>query len=52
MSKQNIRLFGMNFEIDGNWLIGSTKDINRLSFYIFLFVFSLIFIVCIIGSIC
>jgi hypothetical protein len=47
---KHIKLFGMDFDVDGKWLIGSSKDIDKLSFYVFLFVFSLIFDVCIIYS--
>lgn len=47
---KHIKLFGMNFDVDGKYLIGSSKDINKLSFYIFLFVFSLIFGVYIVYS--
>jgi hypothetical protein len=45
---KHIKLFGMDFDVDGKWLIGSSKDIDKLSFYIFLFVFSLIFGICLI----
>lgn len=47
---KHIKLFGINFDVDGKYLIGSSKDINKLSFYIFLFVFSLIFGVYIVYS--
>jgi len=40
---KHIKLFGMDFDVDGNWIIGSSKDIDKLSFYILLFVFLLIF---------
>lgn len=45
---KHIKLFGMDFDVDGKWLIGSSKDLDKLGFYILLFVFSLIFGVCII----
>jgi hypothetical protein len=47
---KHIKLFGMDFDVDGKYLIGSSKDIDKLTFYILLFVFSLIFGVCIVYS--
>ena len=46
---KQIELFGMKFEIDGKYLIGKSKDIDKLSYIIFAFVFLLIVLMC---SIC
>jgi hypothetical protein len=46
---KHIKLFGMNFNFDGKYLIGSSEDIDKLTLYILL-IFSLIFAtVCIIS---
>lgn len=46
---KNIKLFGMKFEIDGKYLIGESKDIDKLSYIIFAFIFLLIVLTCLIG---
>ena len=48
--KKKIKLFGMHFIVDGKWLIGESKDLDRLSIYILVFVFILIITTCIICS--
>ena len=40
---KHIKLFGMNFVVDGKYLIGSSNDIDKLTLYILLII-SLIFV--------
>ena len=48
---KQIKLFGMNFEIDGKYLMGKSKNIDKLSYIIFVFVFLLIILMCLICTI-
>ncbi len=38
----------MNFIVDSKWLIGESKDLDKLTIYVLLFVFILISVTCII----
>lgn len=50
MKNKTIKLFGMIFEVDGNYLIGNSKDITKLKVYILTFVVILLIGTCLLLS--
>ena len=39
---KHIKLFGMDFDVAGKWLIGSSKDLDKLGVIILTFIFAII----------